>query len=117
MILAGAATSVQRDAIWLATAAIGGALGLLRGVRIPVETDQVWGLVRTPARYDSSVASLSILAVAVVEGLSGLLSLPPLLRHSNMAALAALFAGYLAGRAWMLGRRAIETPHTELPVD
>lgn len=31
-----------------------------------------------------------------------------------MAAASALFAGYLAGRAWSLIRRAVRLPHTEL---
>lgn len=117
VILAGAVASLQHDALWLATTAIGGALGLLRGGRIPIETDQVWGLVRTPATRDSVVAGIAILAVALVDGMSGLLPPSPWLRHSHMAAVAALCAGYLAGRAWMLGRRAIDRPHTELPLN
>jgi hypothetical protein len=105
LILAGAVVSCEHDATWMATALIGAIGGLLRGRRIAVETDQVWGTVRTPALYDTAIAASCILAIAAADGLSGLFKAGTLPRHAHMAAASALFAGYLAGRAWSLMRR------------
>lgn len=114
LILAGAVVSFEHDATWMATALAGAVVGLLRGRRIVVETDQVWGTVRMPVVYDTVVAAFCILAIASVDGLSGLFTPGTLPRHAHMAAASALFAGYLAGRAWSLMRRAVQLPHTEL---
>jgi uncharacterized membrane protein len=104
----------EHDATWMATALAGAVVGLLRGRRIVVETDQVWGTVRMPVVYDTVVAAFCILAIASVDGLSGLFTPGTFPRHAHMAAASALFAGYLAGRAWSLMRRAVQLPHTEL---
>ena len=114
LILAGAVVSFEHDATWMATALGGAIAGVLRGRQIAVETDQVWGTVRTPVLYDTVVAAFCILAIASVDGLSGLFKPGTLPRHAHMAAASALFAGYLAGRAWSLIRRAVRLPHTEL---
>jgi hypothetical protein len=114
LILAGAVVTFEHDATWMATALAGAVVGLLRGRRIVVETDQVWGTVRMPVVYDTVVAAFCILAIASVDGLSGLFTPGTLPRHAHMAAASALFAGYLAGRAWSLMRRAVQLPHTEL---
>jgi hypothetical protein len=114
LILAGAVVTFEHDATWMATALAGAVVGLLRGRRIVVETDQVWGTVRMPVVYDTVVAAFCILAIASVDGLSGLFTPGTLPRHAHMAAASALFAGYLAGRAWSLMRRAVRLPHTEL---
>ena len=104
----------EHDATWMATALAGAIVGLLRGRRIAVETDQVWGTVRMPAVYDTVIAAFCIFAIASADGLSGLFEPGTLPRHAHMAAASALFAGYLAGRAWSLMRRAVRSPHTEL---
>lgn len=114
LILAGAVVTFEHDATWMATALAGAVVGLLRGRRIVVETDQVWGTVRMPVVYDTVVAAFCILAIASVDGLSGLFTPGTFPRHAHMAAASALFAGYLAGRAWSLMRRAVQLPHTEL---
>ncbi len=114
LILAGAVVTFEHDATWMATALAGAIVGLLRGRQIVIETDQVWGTVRMPVVYDTVVAAFCILAIASVDGLSGLFTLGTLPRHAHMAAASALFAGYLAGRAWSLIRRAVRLPHTEL---
>jgi hypothetical protein len=114
LILAGAVVTFEHDATWMATALAGAVVGLLRGRRIVVETDQVWGTVRMPVVYDTVVAAFCILAIASVDGLSGLFTPGTFPRHAHMAAASALFAGYLAGRAWSLMRRAVRLPHTEL---
>jgi hypothetical protein len=114
LILAGAVVSFEHDATWMATALAGAIAGLLRGRQIVVETDQVWGTVRMPVVHDTAVAAFCIFAIASVDGLSGLFKPGTLPRHAHMAAASALFAGYLAGRAWSLIRRAMRLPHTEL---
>lgn len=114
LILAGAVVTFEHDATWTATALAGAIGGLLRGRQIAVETDQVWGTVRTPAIYDTVVAASCIFAIASADGLSSLFKPGTLPRHAHMAAASSLFAGYLAGRAWSLMRRAVRSPHTEL---
>lgn len=114
LILAGAVVSFEHDATWMATTLGGAIVGLLRGRQIAIETDQVWGTVRMPAVYDTVIAAFCIFAIASVDGLSGLFKPGTLPRHAHMAAASALFAGYLAGRAWSLIRRAVRLPHTEL---
>jgi hypothetical protein len=114
LILAGAVVSFQHDATWVATALCGGAAGVWRGRRIAVQTDQVWGTVRTPIVYDALVAAVLILMIATADSLSGLFPRGTLPRHAHMAAASALFAGYLSGRAWSLVRRAMSVPHTDL---
>lgn len=113
-ILAGAVVSFEHDATWTVTALAGAIGGLLRGRQIAVETDQVWGTVRTSVAYDGAIAALCVLAIAVAAGLSGLFKPGALPRHAHMAAASALFAGYLGGRAWSLMRRAVRAPHTDL---
>ena len=114
LILAGAVVSFEHDATWVATALAGAIGGLLRGRQIAVETDQVWGTVRTPVVYDTVIAAFCIFAIASVAGLYGLFKPGLFPRHAHMAAASALFAGYLAGRAWSLMRRAVRLSHTEL---
>ncbi len=114
LILAGTVVTFEHDATWTATALAGAIGGLLRGRQIAVETDQVWGTVRTPVTYDTVIAALCILAIAAADGLSGLFTPGTIPRHAYMAAASALFAGYLSGRAWSLMRRAVLSPHTEL---
>jgi hypothetical protein len=114
LILAGAVVTFEHDATWMATALAGAVVGLLRGRQITVQTDQVWGTVRMPVLYDTVVAAFCIFAIASADGLSGLFKPGTLPRHAHMAAASALFAGYLAGRAWSLMRRAMRSPHTEI---
>lgn len=64
--------------------------------------------------YDTVIAVFCIFAIASLDGLSGLFSPGTFPRHAHMAAANALFAGYLAGRAWSLMRRAVRSPHTEI---
>ena len=114
LILAGAVVSFEHDATWMATAVVGAVGGLVRGRQIAVETDQVWGTVRTPAVYDAVIAAFFILAIAAADGLAGLFKPGTVPRHAHMAAASALFAGYLSGRAYSLMRRAVDAPHTEI---
>lgn len=114
LMLAGAVVSFAHDMTWIATAAIGTLAGWLRGRRISVQTDQVWGTIRTPIAYDAVAAGFCLFIITFGDSLSGLLPPGTLPRHAHMAAASGIFAGFLAGRAWSLGRRAVEAPHTEL---
>jgi hypothetical protein len=114
LILAGAVVSFQHDATWMATALFGTFLGWLRGRFVAVETDQVWGTVRIPPHYDTAIAAVLIFIIALLDGISGVFTPGTLPKHAHMAAGTALCAGYLAGRAWTLARRAMRSPHVEL---
>ena len=99
--MASSLDNLGLDLWWMSALATGWWIGLLRGRAIPVETDQVWGTVRIPGTIDVVAAASCILLGAAVDG-------PPL----SLAA--ALGAGFLAGRAWSLIGRAVQTTHTEL---
>ena len=71
------------------------------------------GTVRTPVVYDAAIAAFCIFAIASVAGFSGLFEAGTLPRNAYKAAASALFAGFLAGRAWSLMRRAMRSLHTE----
>ncbi|SEN86816.1 hypothetical protein SAMN02990966_00350 [Rhodospirillales bacterium URHD0017] len=114
LILAGAVVSFEHDATWMATALAGAVIGSLRGRQITVQTDQVWGTVRMPVVYDTVIAAFCIFTIASADALSGLFNPGTLPRHAHLAAASAFFAGYLAGRAWSLMRRAVRSPHTEI---
>lgn len=114
IILAGAVSSFQHDATWVATAIVGGVVGLIRGRSVEVATDQVWGLVRLSPVYDGVVTSVAIFFCATIDGLAGLFPPGALPRHATFAAATALFAGYLAGRAWKIGSRAVRLQHVDL---
>jgi hypothetical protein len=114
ILLAGAVVSIEHDIAWMGAAAVGSLTGWLRGRRIPVQTDQVWGTIRTPVTHDAVIAGVCLFAISFAAGLSGLLDANTLPRHASMAAGSGLFAGFLAGRAWSLGKRAVEAPHTDL---
>ena len=114
LILAGAVVSFEHDATWMATTLCGTFLGWLRGRYVVVETDQVWGTVRMTPHYDTAIAAFLIFVIATLDGISGLFMAGTLPRHAHMAAASALCAGYLAGRAWKLVRRAMRSPHVEI---
>jgi hypothetical protein len=114
VILAESVVTFEHDAIWMATALAGGLVGLWRGRQISVQIDQVWGVVRTAPVRDTVIAAAAILAVAVLDGISGLFQPGTMPRHAYFAAASALFAGYLVGRAYSVVWRAMRSPHTEL---
>ena len=114
LMLAGAVVSFAHDVTWMLTAVAGILAGWLRGRRIPVQTDQVWGTIRTPVTHDAVAAGFCLFAIVLADSLSGLMAPGTLPRHAHMAAAAGLFACYLGGRAWSLGKRAVEAPHSDL---
>jgi hypothetical protein len=101
--MASSLDNLGLDLWWTSSLATGWWIGLARGRAILVETDQVWGTVRTPVAVDAAVAASCILLGAAVDG-------PPLCLAG------ALGGGFLAGRAWSLIGRAVQMPHTELGV-
>ena len=74
----------------------------------------MWGTVRIAPHYDTVIAAFLIFAIALLDGLSEQFKPGTLPRHAHMAAASAMCAGYLAGRAWMLVRRAVRSPHIEI---
>jgi hypothetical protein len=114
IVLAGTVVTPANDIAWLGSALAGIGVGWLAGLRPRIATDQVWGTVQVDVRYDSVVAAACLLAVTFVDSVSGLLPRDRLPEHAELAAASGLFAGYLAGRAWSLARRAVAQPHTEL---
>ena len=114
LLLARAVVSFQHDAVWIVTALLGILVGWWRGRRISVETDQVWGVVRVQPTTDSLIAALFVLAIMLLDGADDLFPPGTLPRHANFAAASALCAGFLAGRAWSLIRRAMQAPHVEI---
>ena len=114
IILAGAVQTFEHDVAWVATGLAGSIAGLVRGRAIRATTDQYWGLVQVPRSFDAVVAALGVFACATIDGLSGLFPAGALPRHATLAAIAALFAGYLGARAWRVATRAMQAEHTDL---
>jgi hypothetical protein len=114
VLLAGAVTSFAHDATWTATAVIGTVAGLIRGRSVGVQTDQMWGVVRPQPVLDGAIAAVGVLAAALIDAVSGFLPQGALPRQAHIAAAGAMFAGYLAGRAWTIGSRAARSPHVDL---
>ena len=107
---------ISLDLSWLSLVVVGWTLGAPRGRCIAVETDQIWGTVRTVRTGDGALAAALLLAVAALDALvawlsPGIAALLPALRLGGAVA-----AGYLGGRAWMLILGAARTSHTALGV-
>ena len=117
LLLAGDVVGLENDLAWLGAAGAGAAIGWLRGRGIAVQTDQRWGKLALPVTHDGLVAAFALFAIALTDGLSGLLPAGMLPRPAYLAATSGLFAGFLVGRAWSLAKRAVEAPHTELGDD
>lgn len=113
---ANALDNVSLHLSWLSLAAVGWTLGAPRGRCIAVETDQVWGTVRTARSGDAAAAAALLLVVAALDALAswlspGVAAALPALRLGGAVA-----AGYLGGRAWTLVLGAARTSHTALGV-
>jgi hypothetical protein len=114
VLLAGAVTSFAHDATWAAAALIGTIGGVVRGRSVGVQTDQVWGVVRPQPVVDGAVVAVGVVAAALIDAIAGFLPQGSLPRQAHIAAASSLFAGYLAGRAWIIGTRAARSPHVDL---
>ena len=114
IVLAGAVETFEHDAAWVATGLLGSVAGLFRGRAIKVTTDQYWGLVQLPPAVEGVIVAFGVLICATVDGLSGLFPPGMMPKHATVAAVAALFAGYLGVRAWRVATRAMQAQHADL---
>lgn len=101
---------------WLSLVAVGWLLGAPRGRCIAVETDQIWGTVRTARTGDGALAAALLLVVATLDALASWLSPETVVALPALRLAGALAAGYLGGRAWTLILGAARTSHTALGV-
>lgn len=100
--------------VWGLALAAGAAIGLLRGLMMRIQVDQMWALIRLPqARCGLLTVSLIALLVATLiasrlAGPAGATYLQPL------GAALAWCAGFLGGRALAIATRVRRAPHFEL---
>lgn len=100
--------------VWGLALAAGAAIGLLRGLALRIQVDQMWVLVRLPQARDALiiVVLIGLLAAAGIgaqsAGPSGAEYLQPL--NAGLA----WCAGFLGGRALAIGSRIRRAPHFEL---
>jgi hypothetical protein len=114
MLLAGVFEATwQHDAEWLIALLLGGLAGRTRGWALPVEIDQMWGLVRLPRAKDGVFAAAGVVAMAALDFGSAALE-EPLLEPQHIAAGSALFAGFLGCRALAVIVRSTRAPHVGL---
>jgi hypothetical protein len=114
MLLSGVFEATWRhDAEWLLALVLGGLAGRTRGWTLPVEIDQMWGLVRLPRAKDVLIAACGIVAMAVLDFSSAALDMM-LLEPQHIAAGSALFAGFICCRALAIIVRSTRAPHVRL---
>lgn len=100
--------------VWGLAAAAGAAIGLLRGIVMRIQVDQMWALIRLPQARCGLIAVglIALLVVALiasrVAGLAGTDYLRPL------GTALAWCAGFLGGRALAIANRVRRAPHFEL---
>jgi hypothetical protein len=104
----------RHDAEWLAALLIGGLAGRTRGWTLPVEIDQMWGLVRLPRSLDALIAAFGIVAMSVLDFSSAAVEDVVLLEPQHIAAGSALFAGFIGCRALAIIVRSTRAPHVGL---
>ncbi len=115
MLLAGVFEATwQHDAEWLAALLLGGLAGRTRGWTLPVEIDQMWGLVRLPRSKDALFAAFGMVAMAALDFLSAAMDEAVLLEPQHIAAGSALFAGFIGCRALAIIVRSTRAPHVGL---
>ena len=101
------------DAEWLVAAAIGSVIGRARGWIMPIAVDQTRSLVRLRRGFDTQLAALGLVACAFIDFTGAALE-DPILSCNYTAAVAALFAGYIAGRSLAIAVRATRASNLEL---
>ncbi|MCA0304835.1 MAG: hypothetical protein LCH95_20710 [Proteobacteria bacterium] len=105
VLLAGViAATWQYDLEWLGGLVLGGILGHLRGWRLSLAVDAASDGVLLPAARDVRVAALGLVALAGIDFTSAYLR-DAVVEPQHVAALAALFAGYLGCRALAIAAR------------
>jgi hypothetical protein len=114
VLLAGVfEATFAHDAEWVAAALVGAAMGRMRGWSLPIQVDQMWGLVRVRNSGDGVLAATVLVALAAIDFTSAALE-RPVIEPEHVAAGAALCAGYLGCRGLAMVVRAMRSPHVEL---
>lgn len=103
------------DAEWLAALLVGGVAGRMRGWAMPIEVDQSSSLMRQRRSADGTLAATGLVLVALFDFTTAALR-EAWIDSEHVAAAAALFAGFLAGRALAMAVRASRLPHHELHI-
>jgi hypothetical protein len=114
VLLASDPPSQAPEALRAAAAIVGLAVGVVVGNRVPIETDQMWGSARLAPSYGGVAAASVILSMALIYSATMLPDYPTSPIESNPAIVAALFAGFLDGRAWRMVVRATRARHVDL---
>jgi hypothetical protein len=100
--------------VWCLALAVGTAIGVMRGVMMRIQVDQMWALIRLPQAQCGrlAVSLIGLLVVALIAsriaGPAGTDYLQPL------GAALAWCAGFLGGRALAIAGRVRRAPHFEL---
>ena len=100
--------------VWGLALAAGAAIGVMRGVMMRIQVDQMWSLIRLPQAQCGrlAVSLIALLVVALIAtriaGPAGTGYLQPL------GAGLAWCAGFLGGRALAIASRIRRAPHIEL---
>jgi hypothetical protein len=114
MLLAGVFDATfAHDAEWVIGLAIGAVLGRMRGWTMTVAVDHARALVRLPRASDGRLAAVAMVVLSGIDFVSSLLE-DSTIEPQYVAAAAALFAGYIGGRALALVVRSQRSPHVEL---
>lgn len=101
------------DAEWLAALLLGGMVGRTRGWSMAIEVDQASGLMRQRRSADGMIAATALVLLALIDFGSAAYR-EPWIDPEHVAAAAALFAGFLGGRALAMATRTSRLPHHEL---
>ena len=100
--------------VWGLALAAGAAIGVMRGVVMRIQVDQMWSLIRLPQAQCGglAVSLIGLLVVALIAsriaGPAGADYLP------TLGAALAWCAGFLGGRALAIASRVRRAPHFEL---
>ena len=101
------------DAEWLAALIVGGLVGRSRGWAMAMQVDQASSLMRQRRSPDGTIAASALVLLALTDFTSAALQ-EVWIDPAHMAAAAALFAGFLGGRALAMAVRTTRLPHHEL---
>jgi hypothetical protein len=106
VLLAGVfEASVINDALWVGGAIVGFIGGRMRGRMLPLQVFPERGAVRPTQTADNLAAALVLLALAITDSAGAALG-EPVIEPAQVAAGAALCAGFLAGRWFVIALRA-----------
>lgn len=105
--------SLLHDAEWVIALLLGGFIGRTRGWTLPIEIDQMWGLVRLPRARDGLVVAMGVVGLALTDFTSAALE-DAVIEPVHVAAGSAFCAGFLACRALAIIVRATRAPHVGL---